>query len=215
MDYAQQQRNPARHLISFSLVVLLHVVVVYALINGLAHRIVEVIKKPIETKIVEEQRAPPPPEAPPPPPPKLAAPPPPPFIPPPEIQIAVAPPVQSTITQVTNKAPPPAPVPIRATPAPRVPSTPAALDRSSCPTPEPQYPMASRRNQESGTLVLRIQIDVNGLPGKIEVSRSSGYSRLDDAAKNWIASCRFRTATIDGKPVAGWAMQAYTFNLRD
>ncbi|HYA76513.1 MAG TPA: TonB family protein [Burkholderiaceae bacterium] len=214
MDYAQQQRNPARHLISFSLVVLLHVVLIYALINGLAHKIVEVVKKPIETKIVEEHRAPPPPEAPPPPPPKLVAPPPPPFIPPPEIQIAVAPPVQSTITQVTTKAPPPSPAQAPARPGPRTVTAPA-LDRSSCPTPEPQYPMASRRNQEVGTLVLRIQIDANGLPGKIEVSRSSGYSRLDESAKSWIASCRFKVATVDGKPVAGWATQAYTFNLRD
>jgi len=214
MDYAQQQRNPARHLISFGIVVLLHVVAVYALVNGLARKIVEVIKKPIETKIVEEHRAPPPPEAPPPPPPKIAAPPPPPFIPPPEIQIAIAPPVQSTITQVTTKAPPPNPAPIRPTPTTRA-ATSAALDRSSCPTPEPQYPMASRRNQESGTLVLRIQIDINGSPGKIEVSRSSGYPRLDESARNWIASCRFKVATVEGKPVAGWATQAYTFNLRD
>src|SRR5208337_3652749 len=100
MDYAQQQRNPAKHLIGFSLVVLLHVVVVYALVNGLARKIVDVIKKPIETKIVEEHRPPPPPEAPPPPPPKISVPPPP-FIPPPEIQIAIAPPVQTTISQVT------------------------------------------------------------------------------------------------------------------
>jgi len=214
MDFAHQQRNPARHLISFSLVVLLHVAVIYALANGLARRIVEVVKKPIETKIVEEHKAPSAPEVPASPPPKLAAPPPPPFIPPPEIQIAVAPPVQSTITQVTTKAPPPeSEAPAR--PGPLRVVTAAALDRSSCPTPEPQYPMASRRNQEAGTLVLRIQIEIDGTPGKIEVARSSGHVRLDDSAKSWIASCRFRVATVDGKPVAGWATQAYTFNLRD
>ncbi len=211
MDYAQQQRNPAKHLIGFSLVVLLHVIVVYALVNGLARKIVDVIKKPIETKIVEEHKAPPP-EAPPPPPPKIEVPPPP-FIPPPEIQIAISAPVTNTITQVTTKAPPPAPPPVFK-PTPR-PGTPASLDRSSCPTPEPPYPMASRRNQEAGTLVLRIQIDINGSPGKVEVLRSSGHMRLDEAATNWISTCRFKTATVDGKPVAGWATQAYTFNLRD
>jgi len=209
MDYAQQQRNPARHLIGFSLVVLLHVIVIYALVNGLARKIVDVIKKPIETKIVEEHTKPKQPEAPPPPPPKLTVPPPP-FIPPPEITIALAP-VVNTISQVTTKAPPPAPA---IQPQAR-PGTPASLDRSSCPTPEPPYPMASRRNQESGTLVLRIQIDLNGNPGKVDVSRSSGHARLDEAAKTWIASCHFKTATVDGKPVAGWATQAYTFNLRD
>lgn len=213
MDYAQQQRNPARHLISFSLVVLLHVIVVYALVNGLARKIVDVIKKPIETKIVEERKAPPPPEAPPPPPPKLSVPPPP-FIPPPEIQIAVAPPVQSTISQVTTKAPPPALTTQSFKPTAR-PGSPASLDRSSCASDRPTYPMASRRNQEEGTLVLRIQIDVNGSPGKVEVQRSSGHARLDDAAKSWIATCRFKTATVEGKPVAGWATQPYTFTLRD
>jgi len=209
MDYAQQQRNPLRHMIGFSLVVLLHVVIIYALVNGLARKIVDVIKKPIETKLVEEHKAPPPPDAPPPPPPKLVIPPPP-FIPPPEIQIAIAPSVNA-ITQVTTKAPPAPPV---FKPTPR-PATPAALDRSSCPTPEPPYPMASRRNQESGTLTLRIQIDANGAPGQVEVTRSSGHTRLDDAAKLWIASCRFKTATVEGRSVAGWATQAYTFNLRD
>ncbi len=209
MDYAQQQRNPLKHLFGFAAVVLLHALMIYALVNGLARKIVDVIKKPIETKIVEEHKAPPPPEAPPPPPPKLTIPPPP-FIPPPEIDIAV--PASSTaITQVTTKTPPPAPV-IR--PAPR-PSTPASLERSTCPTPEPQYPMASRRNQEAGTLVLRIQIDAGGAPGGVSVTRSSGHTRLDEAAKAWIMTCHFKSATVEGRSVAGYATQAYTFTLRD
>ena len=67
-------------------------------------RVVEVIKQPLETKIIEEIKKPPP-DTPPPPPPKLAAPPPP-FIPPPEINIQMphgrsqAP----TITTVTTSA---------------------------------------------------------------------------------------------------------------
>ena len=64
------------------------VVLGYALVNGLGHKIVEVIKAPIETKIIDEVKPPPPP--PPenlPPPPKMALPPPS-FVPPPEVQIA-------------------------------------------------------------------------------------------------------------------------------
>ncbi len=57
------------------------------MVNGLARRVIEVLKPPIETKIIEEVKKPPP-ETPPPPPPKLQAPPPP-FIPPPEINIQV------------------------------------------------------------------------------------------------------------------------------
>ena len=53
MDFAQQQRNPAKHLAGLTFVVLLHVAVIYALVNGLARKVVEVIKQPLETKIIE------------------------------------------------------------------------------------------------------------------------------------------------------------------
>jgi protein TonB len=107
MDFAQHQRNPARHLVGVGGVVLLHVVIVYALITGLARKVVEVVKGPIEVKVIEEviKKPPPPPETIPPPP-KMQAPPPP-FVPPPEVVIAPPPPAP-TITAVTPE-PPPAP----------------------------------------------------------------------------------------------------------
>ena len=36
MDFARQQRDPTRHLIGISVVILLHVIVIYALVTGLA-----------------------------------------------------------------------------------------------------------------------------------------------------------------------------------
>ncbi|NBO77013.1 MAG: energy transducer TonB, partial [Betaproteobacteria bacterium] len=51
MDFAQQQRNPGRHLTSIGIVVLMHLLLGYALVSGLARKVVEVIKQPIETKI--------------------------------------------------------------------------------------------------------------------------------------------------------------------
>jgi protein TonB len=212
MDYAQQQRNPLRHLVSFTFVILLHALVIYALVNGLARKMVEVVKKPFETKIVEEHRPPPPPEAPPPPPPKVAVPPPP-FIPPPEVQIAIAP-SGPTITQVTNKpAPPPPPKVISVPKAPVV--TKASLDRGTCAGSEPKYPPASIRNEETGSLVLHLNIDASGNPLNVVVSKSSGHNRLDEAAKSWIMTCKFRAPTVDGKPVASVADQPYTFSLNN
>ncbi|HET9024451.1 MAG TPA: energy transducer TonB, partial [Burkholderiaceae bacterium] len=62
MDFAQQQRDPTRHLIGISAVVLLHVLVVWALVSGLARKVVEVVKGPIEVKVIEEIiKKPPPP----------------------------------------------------------------------------------------------------------------------------------------------------------
>jgi len=119
MNFAERQADPRRHLVGMTVVVLFHVLVVYALVTGLAKRVVEVIRAPIETKVIEEiKKPPPPPEVVLPPPPKLEAPPPP-FIPPPEIQVATPPPPQPTITAVTP-TPPPAPVVIAPAPPPPV-----------------------------------------------------------------------------------------------
>ena len=61
MDFAQQQRNPGRHLLGFGIVVALHLLLGWALVTGLAQRMIEVIKAPIETKIIEDVKPPPPP----------------------------------------------------------------------------------------------------------------------------------------------------------
>ena len=125
MNFAQRQADPRRHLVGMTIVVLFHALVVYALVTGLAKRVVEVIRAPIETKVIEEiKKPPPPPEVVLPPPPKLEAPPPP-FIPPPEIQIATPPPAP-TIT-ATTPTPPPAPVVIAPAPPPVVAAAPAPV----------------------------------------------------------------------------------------
>ena len=127
MNFAQRQADPRRHLVGMTIVVLFHALVVYALVTGLAKRVVDVIRAPIETKVIEEiKKPPPPPEVVLPPPPKLEAPPPP-FIPPPEIQIATPPPAP-TIT-ATTPTPPPAPVVIAPAPPPVVAAAPAPAAR--------------------------------------------------------------------------------------
>src|SRR2546422_4494470 len=82
MSYADP-RNPGRRLTSLVAVGVFHVVLIYALIHGLARKIVEVVRAPLETKIIEEIKRPPPEQQPPPPPPPKLATPPPPLIPPP------------------------------------------------------------------------------------------------------------------------------------
>ena len=60
MNYAERERNPAKHLPSIAMVVLLHIIIGYALVTGLARHVVEVLKQPLETKIIEEIKKPPP-----------------------------------------------------------------------------------------------------------------------------------------------------------
>jgi periplasmic protein TonB len=132
MNFSKQQADPRRHAVGFSFVVVLHVAVVYALVTGLAKKVVDVVRAPIETKVIEEiKKPPPPPELVVPPPPRLEAPPPP-FIPPPEVQIQTPPPVQPTIT-ATTPTPPTAPMaiapvaPVAAAPAPPAPMSAAVV----------------------------------------------------------------------------------------
>ncbi len=170
MDYAQEQRNPTKHLVGFVVVILLHIALVYALVNGLARKIVEVVKKPLETQIIEEIKPPPPP--PPvslPPPPKFVSPPPP-YIPPPEVQVNVPPPpnaIQTTTTVVPTTPPVIAQVaPAPAPPAPAAPPAPSI--RSACTNyatvlGDSAYPRdAVREGLERGEAVLRWTVTTAG-----------------------------------------------------
>ncbi|QNM94946.1 hypothetical protein [Chitinimonas koreensis] len=59
MDFAQQQRKPGKHLVGIGFVVLLHVGIVYALINGLAKEGIKLIQKELEVKLIDEPPPPP------------------------------------------------------------------------------------------------------------------------------------------------------------
>ena len=210
MSYAHP-RSQSRRLTGLVVTVALHIVLIYALIHGLARKIVEIVTPPLETKIIEEIK-PPQPDKPPPPPPKLATPPPP-FIPPPEVNIQM--PIQQapTITAVAP-TPPPAPVPFTPTPPPVVREpvrTPPVVQAASCDKPE--YPPAARRANETGTVLLNFLIDTNGKVLDSKVERSSGSRRLDDAARAALELCRFRPATVDGSATRAWARIEYVWRL--
>jgi len=192
--------------IGIGFVVVLHVLVLWALANGLAHKVVELLPPPIETKLLEEQKAEEPP--PPPPPPPDFQPPPPPSIPPPEINIAApAAPVATTIT-ATTKPPPPAPPP----PAPvqREPVTVAPVVKAANCRP-PEYPAISERLGEAGSVVVAMLVGTDGKVSDSRVQTSSGYPRLDEAARKGLSRCRFTPGTVDGQPAAAWAQMKYTF----
>lgn len=210
MSYAQPH-DSGRRLTGLVVVVLLHAVLVYALINGLARKIVEVVQAPLETKILEEIK-PPVDKPPPPPPPKLAAPPPP-FIPAPEVRIDTPPPPTSTITAVSSvkpaaEAPVPQPV-VVAAPARTAP----VVDARNCAKPE--YPSASIRAQETGLVVLQFLIGADGTAIDSKVEKTSGFRRLDEAARKALSLCKFKPGTEGGKPVQSWARIEYLWTLAD
>lgn len=216
MDFSEHGQDPSKKLIGISVVVVVHAIVIYALLNGLGKQIIAVIKElPIETKVIEEVKPPPPPPDAPPPPPKLAAPPPP-FIPPPEVQVAVQP-VQNTIAAVSNVQPPHQdmhPQPTVATkPAPGPSVVKAVVDFTTCD--KPDYPRNSLRNEEQGTVRLQFLIGVDGRVADSKIDKSSGFRALDAAAKNALTICKFKPGMIDGKPQQTWTAVDYVWKLPD
>lgn len=184
MDYARAQRNPSRHLVGLGAVIVLHIIIFWALVTGLARKVVEVVKGPIEVKVIEEvvKKPPPPPELLPPPP-KLAAPPPP-FIPPPEINIAPPPTPAPTITAVTQEAPPapqapviqrvpeaPAPAPAPAPPAVR--SAQVACTNYREVMSAIEYPREALRNGTEGDVLIEFTVTASGQVKDVVIKSST------------------------------------------
>lgn len=209
---AVSQQSPATRLIGIGLVVLLHIAVIYALVTGLAHRAVDVIRAPIETEIIAPTKPDKPP--PPPPPPLQLAPPPPAFVPPPEINIEKPPPPPPKSTAITAVTPvkPMAPPPPAAPAAEPVRVMPRIDTRQSH---EPEYPPTSRRLGEQGSVVLQVLVDVDGRVIDAKLLQSSGYDRLDQAALAGVKNdYRFLPGTIDGQPQQMWYTFKFNWKLR-
>jgi periplasmic protein TonB len=169
VNYAERERNPVKHLPSIAMVVVLHIVVGYALVTGLARKVIEVMKQPIETKIIEEIKKPPP-DVPPPPPPKLAAPPPP-FIPPPEINIQMPTITQApTITAVTTTPPPPGPPPVA---HPQVTQPAIRREYKASYRVEPTFPRQAISQGMSGQVIAWVHVAPNGIVTNVEIKTST------------------------------------------
>ena len=226
MDFAEQQRTPGKHVVGIGIVLAMHLLLGWALVSGLAQRMVEVIKAPIETKIIDEVKPPPPP--PPenlPPLPKFA-PPPPSFVPPPEVNVNPPPTAAPTIT-TTTVAPPPAPVaiappPVQAPPAPPPPPrapvrTEPRLDFNVCE--KPDYNAAARRAEAQGTVVVVYTMDTNGVIGQAEVEKSAGPTRehkmLDRLTVEAVKACKGTPGTLDGKAERLTSRVTYVWKLTD
>lgn len=219
MDYAQQQRDPTRHVVGITFVVLVHVLVIWALLSGLGQKVVQVIKKPLTATIIEEIKLPPPP--PPPPPRKIIEAPKTPvpvetYVPPPDIP----PPVQqqAPVISAVTPAPPvephviaPAPV-VEAPPAPPAPPKPAVrrgiVKISGS---DPTYPReAIRAGVAKGRVVARLQIDEGGNVTNVNITSSDPPRVFDKVVRDALQGWKFRA---DGEKYVGEV--EINFTLKD
>jgi protein TonB len=195
MDFARQQRDPTRHLIGISVVILVHAIVIYALVTGLARRAVEVIKKPLTATIIEEIKLPPPP--PPPPPKKIEipkAPPPPeqPYIPPPDIPPPVTP--AEPVIAAPTITPPPAPYVIAPPPPPAPPAPKPEIRRGLTPLyrVNPVFPReAIQRHVEKGRVLARLDVDEKGLVTAVHIIESEPPHVFDREVTRALSQWKF------------------------
>ena len=79
--------------------------------------------------------------------------------------------------------------------------------------PQMEYPRASRPFRESGRVVTRVYVDEKGLPQVVQINKSSGFPRLDEAGIKAVQKARFKPYTENGQPTAGWALVSLNFEV--
>jgi len=195
------------------IVALIHLVVGYALVTGLAYEGVRQIVKKVTTVDIKKEEE----KKPPPPPPKPEHPPPPPIVaPPPKVNLA-PPPVVETV-----QAPPPAPPPIVLAPPP--PAPPPSQARGAAPLKQAQwaariqdnYPGDALRAEKQGRVGVHVTIGPDGRVTSCSVTSSSGTPSLDSAACDGMTRyARYTPALNDaGQPTTGTANTAIVYRLQ-
>jgi protein TonB len=187
-------------------IVIIHIGIIYLFVSGLATRIIHAVEPPLETTIaqdVKQRDAPPPP-----PPPKMERPPV--EVPPPDVVINL--PAEPTSTAITNTT-------TRHVEAPPAPAPRAVVRTAAVPLvkldPQNFYPPTSIRMNESGTTLIKYCWGVDGkLAGVPSVEKSSGSSRLDEAAVRLGSQERMKPGTVDGQPVAACSNLSVKFTLQ-
>jgi len=113
-------------------------------------------------------------------------------------------------TPAVAPAPPPPPKPEPPT-RPKGPSRPPKVLNWT----DPPYPEQARQQGVEGTVVLRLTVGADGLPGNVRVSRSSGHAALDEAAIAHVRRTRFTPALKDGEPMSTSITFKVKFRLVD
>jgi periplasmic protein TonB len=209
-ELAQQhlRRQPlSRNVLIALAVVLLHIGLIWALQSGLLRRSAElvvpaeILSQLIEPPVPKLEPAPPVPPAP-----RPSATPavqkkPVAKTPLPQKQqpqpMAIADPTPSPNAPTAVVAPlaPPAPAPVPAAEAAAAPAPPTvqlpSSDAQYLQNPKPPYPPLSMRLGETGQVVYKVWIGVDGRAERAELVKSSGFTRLDSAAYDTVMRWRY------------------------
>ncbi|SFA93399.1 protein TonB [Collimonas sp. OK607] len=206
-------------------ILLLHVAFFWALKSGLIHQAAQAMPKEIFASFITPERAPEPtqpkpqPAAPTPVAPKTVA----------VVKKNITPPrptpvINNTPSEAAISVPTPAPQPPQreepvAAAAPAAPAAAAPQPRTITSgveyiqPPDVKYPAVSKRMGEEGKSIIRVLINEKGRAERAEVQKSSGSSRLDDAARQAVMRALFKPYMEDGKPMPVFAIVPINFQL--
>lgn len=210
MAYADQEMSGSR-IVAIIIVALIHVVLGYTLITGLAYSAINKVIERVTTVDIEE---PVPEEEPPPPPEEVVTAPPPPVAPPPPMNISPAPSEIRTQPNIPPPAPParlvPPPAPAAPPPAPpAAPSQASPVQRDNfnrwAARIQEAYPARAIRQELEGNVGVSVVIGADGRVTSCSVTASSGESILDEAACDGMQRyARYTPAKNDaGQPTTG------------
>ncbi len=122
----------------------------------------------------------------------------------PAAETAVTPPPPAEPHQPNTPAAAPEPAPVM----------PPRFNADYLNNPAPPYPSLSRRLHEEGRVMLRVLVDVRGLPERIELRNSSGHERLDKVALETVRHWKFAPARRGEEAVSAWVIVPISFSLR-
>ena len=205
---AYVQQNNSSRMVVLGTIVVLHVLLAWGLVSGLARKVVEVIAAPLQTDIIDEME-----KEDKPPPPQMERPPV--EVPPPEVSIDI--PMESSTTAITDVTDRPVPVaPPPPPPAAAVNRVAPKLDVKRSPSTDDFYPPSARRAEIEGVTTVRACVSPDGrTSGEASATKSSGNASLDEAAVKWAKRARWTAGTEDGKAVEMCSQFNVRFKLTD
>jgi protein TonB len=77
-----------------------------------------------------------------------------------------------------------------------------------------RYPEAAAEEGVQGVVKLKVLVTEDGLVAEVEITRSSGDRRLDQAAKEWVRGWKYSPAVQAGKPRRVYTHATVEFELR-
>lgn len=131
-----------------------------------------------------------------------------------EATLQQAPQKPDTPQQLAEAPQPPAANTPDAQPAAPAPVAPPDYKADYLGNPSASYPPLSRRLGEQGEVLLHVLVNPEGRADKIDIRNSSGFERLDKAARDAVKQWRFAPARQGDKKIAAWVLVPVQFSLR-